>query len=299
MGGQPVPISSPVNAGATVDLSVTLTAPKTPGTYQGFWQMNDANKQAFGQTIWVGVTVVDNTQPTPAPVPAPVVTSFTVSPGTIQQGQCVKASWTVSGKVDKIVFERNGQDLLPNAPLSGTYNDCPPGTGQVQYGLGAYGPGGKDVKNVYVQVSAAPVQPTAVPPQPTAVPPQPTAVPPQPTAVPPAPKPPVYLYSYNLILLWGNPPISGSTITLKLGADGTLGGNDGCLEYYGQWSMNGNSFSFYNMGSQPGVTNCLPDVQQQASNYMDTLNRVKSYLVDGSGNLVYYDSNGAEILRYK
>jgi hypothetical protein len=32
---------------------------------------------------------------------------------------------------------------------------------------------------------------------------------------------------------------------------------------------------------------------------MDTLNRVKSYLVDGSGNLVYYDSNGAEILRYK
>jgi heat shock protein HslJ len=271
-----------------VDLSATLTAPKTPGTYQGFWQMNDANKQAFGQTIWVGVTVVDNTQPTPAPVPAPVVNSFTVSPGSIQAGQCVTASWSVSGKVDKVVFERNGQDLLPNAPVSGTYNDCPPGTGQVQYGLGAYGPGGKDVKNVYIQVSAAP-QPTAVPPQPTAVPPTP----------PPSPKPPLYSYPYNLILLWGNPPISGTTITLKLEANGTASGNDGCLQYTANYSMSANNFSFSNVTEVAGVTNCLPDASSQAANYLDTLRRVASYLVDGSGNLVYYDSNGAEILRYK
>jgi hypothetical protein len=63
--------------------------------------------------------------------------------------------------------------------------------------------------------------------------------------------------------------------------------------------MNGSSFSFYNVAEVAGVTNCLPDVATQASNYMDTLNRVKSYLIDGSGNLVYYDSNGTEILRYK
>ena len=281
MGGQPVPITSTVSPNMTVDLSVTLTAPKTPGTYQGFWQMKNANKQAFGQTIWVGVTVKDPSQPTPAPVPAPVVNSFSVSPGSIQQGQCVQASWSVSGKVDKVVFERNGQDLLPNAPVSGTYTDCPPGTGQIQYGLGAYGPGGKDVKNVYVNVSAAP-QPTAVP-----------------TAVPPQPKPPLYLYPYTLISLWGASPISGSTITLQLGADGTLGGNDGCINYTGQWSMNGSNFSFYNLGGVTGVSNCTPEVQQQSANYMDTLLRVKSYLIDGSGNLVYYDSNGTEILRFK
>jgi ABC-type amino acid transport substrate-binding protein/heat shock protein HslJ len=288
MGGQPVPITSPINAGATVDLSVTLTAPKTPGTYQGFWQMNDANKQAFGQTIWVGVTVVDNTQPTPAPIPAPVVSSFTVSPGSIQQGQCVNASWSVSGKVDKVVFERNGQDLLPNAPVSGTYTDCPPGTGQVQYGLGAYGPGGKDIKNVYINVSAAPA-PTAIP----TIPPAPTAT------VPPAPKPPIMSYPYNLILLWGNPPVSGTTVTLQLESSGTASGNDGCLQYTAQYTMSANKFSFTNVAEVAGVTNCLPDAASQASNYLDTLNRVKSYLIDGSGNLVYYDSNGAEILRYK
>jgi ABC-type amino acid transport substrate-binding protein/heat shock protein HslJ len=282
MGGQPVPITSSVAPGATVDLSATLTAPKTPGTYQGFWQMNDASKQAFGQTIWVGVTVVDPAQPTAAPVAAPVVSSFIVNPGNIQQGQCVQASWVVQGKVDKIVFERNGQDLLTSAPLSGTYNDCPPGTGQVQYGLGAYGPGGKDVKNVYVNISAAPVQPTAVP-----------------TALPPAAKPPVYLYPYQLVLLWGNPPLSGSSIVLTLGGDGTLGGNNGCLDYNGQWSMNGSSFSFYNIAEVAGVSNCLPEVQQQSANYMDTLNRVKSYLVDSTGSLIYFDSNGTEILRFK
>ncbi len=290
MGGQPVPITTTVASGQTIDLSVTLTAPTAPGTYQGFWQMKNISNQPFGQTIYVGVTVKDPTQPTPAPVPRPEVSSFTVSPGNIQAGQCVQASWFVQGKVDKIVFERNGQDLLPNAPMSGTYNDCPPGTGQVQYGLGAYGPGGQDVKEVYITVSAAP-QPTVVP---TAAP-QPTVVP---TAVP-LPKPPLYQYPYTMILLWGSPPLSGSNVTLQLGADGSLSGNNACSDYSGQWSMNGSSFSFFNVQNIVGPSNCLVEVQQQSSNYMDTLLRVSSYLIDGSGNLVYYDSNGTEILRYK
>jgi len=168
MNGVPVPITTTVAAGQTIDLSAALTAPSTPGTYQGFWQMNNSNRQAFGQTIWVGITVADPAQPTAAPVPAPVITSFTVTPAEIQEGQCVQASWVVQGLVDKIVFERNGQDLLPNAPVSGIYNDCPPGTGQMQYGLGAYGPGGKQVINVYINVLAAPSvsQPIATPPTP-------------------------------------------------------------------------------------------------------------------------------------
>ena len=154
MGGQPVQITAPVSAGQTVDLSVTLTAPKSNGTYQGFWQMNNANKQAFGQTIWVGITVADPAQPTAAPVPAPVITTFTVTPGQIQLGQCVTANWVVQGAVDRVVFERNGEDLLPYAPVSGSYADCPPISGQVQYALGAYGPGGKQIVNVYITVAA-------------------------------------------------------------------------------------------------------------------------------------------------
>jgi ABC-type amino acid transport substrate-binding protein len=166
MGGQPVPITSTISPGMTVDLSATLTAPTANGTYQGFWQMKNANNQSFGQTIWVGVTVANPAQPTAAPVPAPVITTFSVTPGQIQLGQCVSANWVVQGAVDRVVFERNGEDLLPYAPVSGTYTDCPPFSGQVQYSLGAYGSGGQQVLSVYITVSAAPT----VPPPPTATP---------------------------------------------------------------------------------------------------------------------------------
>jgi ABC-type amino acid transport substrate-binding protein len=192
MGGQPIPITSNVTSGMTVDLSVTLTAPTTSGTYQGFWQMKNTGLQAFGQTIWVGITISDPTQPTPAPVPAPVITTFTVTPGQIQSGQCVTANWVVQGTVDKVVFERNGEDLLPNAPVSGSYTDCPPMSGQVQYGLGAYGPGGKQVMSVYITVSAAAtlppptatIAPTIAPPTETPYVAQPIATPESPPATP-------------------------------------------------------------------------------------------------------------------
>jgi hypothetical protein len=166
MNGQPVAITSSVMPNQTVDLSATLTAPSAPGTYQGFWQMKNSNGQAFGQTIWVGISVTDPAQPTAAPVPAPVITTFTVSPGQIQLGQCVTANWVVQGSVDRIVFERNGEDLLPYAPVSGTYTDCPSVSGQMEYVLGAYGPGGKQFASVFVTVSAAPT----VPPPPTPTP---------------------------------------------------------------------------------------------------------------------------------
>ncbi len=176
MGGQPVPITSTISPGMTVDLSATLTAPTANGTYQGFWQMKNANIQAFGQTIWVGVTVADPAQPTAAPMPAPVITTFTVTPGQIQLGQCVTANWVVQGSVDRVVFERNGEDLLPYAPVSGTYTDCPPVSGQVQYALGAYGPGGQQVLTVYISVTALPTAtPEVVISQPIATPESTTA----------------------------------------------------------------------------------------------------------------------------
>jgi len=59
-----------VNPGQTVDLSVTLTAPSTPGTYTGNWQLRAGNGQVFGigananSAFWVKV-VVDNP---PAPI---------------------------------------------------------------------------------------------------------------------------------------------------------------------------------------------------------------------------------------
>lgn len=59
-----------VYPGQTIDLSVTLTAPSTPGTYTGNWQLRASNGQVFGlgaganKPFWVKI-VVDNP---PAPI---------------------------------------------------------------------------------------------------------------------------------------------------------------------------------------------------------------------------------------
>jgi ABC-type amino acid transport substrate-binding protein len=64
MNGQPVNISGTVAPGQFVDLSVTLIAPQELLTYQGFWQTENASGRRFGQTVWVGIsTLADSENP--------------------------------------------------------------------------------------------------------------------------------------------------------------------------------------------------------------------------------------------
>jgi len=70
-----------VNPGQTIDLSVTLTAPSTPGTYTGNWQLRASNGQVFGigananSAFWVKI-VVDNP---PAPIDPNAALDFAAS----------------------------------------------------------------------------------------------------------------------------------------------------------------------------------------------------------------------------
>lgn len=56
-------IEDDVKPGETVDISVELTAPDVPGTYQGFWLLRNAEEELFGggndseQTFWVKIIV--------------------------------------------------------------------------------------------------------------------------------------------------------------------------------------------------------------------------------------------------
>ena len=56
MSGQPLNIPGNVAPGQVIDLSVTMVAPQELLTYQGFWQMENAGDERFGQTIWVGIS---------------------------------------------------------------------------------------------------------------------------------------------------------------------------------------------------------------------------------------------------
>ena len=110
MGGQPIPVTREVRPGETFDFQVNLIAPIAPGTYQGFWNMRNAQSQRFGETVWVGITVRGAATATPAPTQTPVPSiNFTANPTTITAGQSVLFQWSVSN-VQAVFFFHEGQD---------------------------------------------------------------------------------------------------------------------------------------------------------------------------------------------
>jgi len=66
-----VALAENVAPGATVDISVDLTAPSTTGRYRGYWKMQNASGQYFEDAIYVEIDVVGGT----------VVATATVTPG--------------------------------------------------------------------------------------------------------------------------------------------------------------------------------------------------------------------------
>jgi len=98
MSGQPLFIPGNVAPGQTVDLSVTLIAPQTPLTYQGFWQIENASGGRFGQTIWVGITTLKD-QATPVASGTSIgntcVVTLTGPTNIIPVGSDFDAVWTV------------------------------------------------------------------------------------------------------------------------------------------------------------------------------------------------------------
>jgi hypothetical protein len=88
MGGAfSVPLGRSVAPGQTVDLSVTLTAPTATGTFQGKWQLRNADGDLFGigrsadDPFWVKVVVnppptAQPATPTPTTPPVPSVNNW-------------------------------------------------------------------------------------------------------------------------------------------------------------------------------------------------------------------------------
>lgn len=77
-------------AGATVDVVVTLTAPGTPGTYTGYWQLRNAAGALFGRPFLVQVVV-----PAPPTVTPEAVISFSADRLEVRPGECAVLTWNV------------------------------------------------------------------------------------------------------------------------------------------------------------------------------------------------------------
>lgn len=70
MGGEPAGLSKKIAPTKWTQISITLTAPKQPGTYTGSWRLGDQVGNAFGSTLTVSIVVAAPTN-TPAPTLTP------------------------------------------------------------------------------------------------------------------------------------------------------------------------------------------------------------------------------------
>jgi len=76
-----IPLPKIVTPGETVDISVDLTAPDSPGIYKGIWSFEDNSGRHFGLgtnstgEIWVQVTVIQAPTSTPTPSAEPTQTN--------------------------------------------------------------------------------------------------------------------------------------------------------------------------------------------------------------------------------
>lgn len=124
---------------------------------------------------------------------APEIQYFLADPPhVIAVGECVTLSWSVGGDVNEVSVSRNNVSLWDGAPVRGSIDDCPPGTGTMTYNLTAAGPGGTSRAVQYIDVVSPEATPTPTlppPPTPTEAPPTDTPVPPAPTEIPPTETP--------------------------------------------------------------------------------------------------------------
>jgi len=163
------PSSAPVNSGSvppggTVDVSVPMEAPGTPGTYKGYWKLRDAGGVLFGVgasgnvAFWVEIESISSLPPGP---------NFDVAFQNLHNcGGTPYATFWV-GDTGGTSFE-SAQigikdldtsaalygPLHSNAPFLGTANDCPPGSSSMGPGsvyfiavsIGASPPHGNDAR---------------------------------------------------------------------------------------------------------------------------------------------------------
>jgi hypothetical protein len=79
MSGVNTSLPSSVGPSTQVNVSVTMVAPTTEGSYTGYWRLTNAAGSAFGSTVWVKITVSSSASTTTATV-TPTPTGDTLTP---------------------------------------------------------------------------------------------------------------------------------------------------------------------------------------------------------------------------
>ncbi len=125
MGGQPTNVGTTVAPGEQYDMWINLVSPAYPGTYVGYWQMTNDQGIAFGQRVWVAITVPSSATPTPFPTqtPSPEI-QFAANPEVIEEGQCSTLSWNTSNVKEVYVYPQGENWQNYGVPGTGQQTVC-------------------------------------------------------------------------------------------------------------------------------------------------------------------------------
>jgi hypothetical protein len=106
MTGSTVVSVPPTAPGATVDITVPMTAPTAPGNHVGQWRMRGADGAVFGQTVSVKIAVPGAPPPPSSSCSGnPVIASFTASPNPITAGSSTTLSWGAVTNADSVEID--------------------------------------------------------------------------------------------------------------------------------------------------------------------------------------------------
>lgn len=98
--------------------------------------------------------------------------------------------------------------------------------------------------------------------------------------------------SWSLTMLQGQPILSGSYISMRLGADGMASGTSGCNRYRASYRVDGSSMT---IGAAAGtLMACPPPLMQQERAYLAALQATASYRLNHD-TLALEDQSGATI----
>jgi polar amino acid transport system substrate-binding protein len=181
MDGDSVFVSGSVSSGATYDITIDQTAPDSPGTYGGVWEMRNGDGVPFGERLWVEIVVPGTEAPTaepptatevpplqPTPPPAPVIEYLTAEPASLALGGTITVSWSFSGQdlaSAKLVRTDPDGTVVPlyggaDVTSPGVYEDIAAKAGLVSYTLTVSSEfGGTNVATSVVEVFVPEVQP--------------------------------------------------------------------------------------------------------------------------------------------
>lgn len=128
-----VPLSSAVSPGQTVDLSVNLVAPTTPGSYQGYWKLRNGAGATFGvgtagdAPFWVKIVVPGAVTPTTSPTATPTGASLTpTGTASATPTQAVGVTATSTAMATQAATATATRAVTPTASASATVTPTPP-----------------------------------------------------------------------------------------------------------------------------------------------------------------------------